>query len=102
LLIVMAQADCKNHLLMTSFVTDWPAHQIDGKNRFLIPSLLIKLLFQSLILNPPFFPKLIQSSKFHLIGSNSIHSFFFKLWAHSAAAQRIPLSTWFSTWKWGP
>jgi hypothetical protein len=43
LLIVMVQADCKNHLLITSFIT--PAHQIDGKNRFLIPSLLIKLLF---------------------------------------------------------
>jgi hypothetical protein len=26
LLIVMAQADCKNHLLITSFITDWPAH----------------------------------------------------------------------------
>jgi hypothetical protein len=45
LLIVMARADCKNHLLITSFITDWPAHQIDGKNRFLIPSLLIILLF---------------------------------------------------------
>jgi hypothetical protein len=75
----------------------WNLHQFMFSNLFLLFQKEIHFVSGNFVGK---FPKLIQSSKFHLIGSNSIHSFFFKLWAHSAVAQRIPLSTWFYTWKW--